>query len=1349
MKKTTSSYYLGLDIGTDSVGYAVTDKLYTLKKYKGEPMWGVHLFEEASLNDERRAFRTARPRLDRRQQRIHLLQELFAREIEKIDAHFFVRIKESALYPEDSKYGVSLFADRDYRDTDYHKQYPTIHHLIMDLIENPAPHDVRLVYVACAWLCAHRGHFLSEISKENIHELLDITTIYQELMDCFEEEKPWCCNDLDVFGSLLKKKCGVNKKYKELALLLFGAPKVPKKKDIASIDCEALLRLLCGGKVAPKLLFGNDEYTEVESFSLDKSDEELVPILGALGDDAQVVLKAKALFDWAVLADVLRGETFISRAKVDVYNQHKTDLFQLKYIIRKYNRKAYYAMFRQSGGTKINYEAYVKGNCAKQEDFCKYAKSVLKDIVPEEEDQCVLQELMTRIDNVTLCSRQVNLNNRVIPHQVYWAELKAILDNAVQYLPFLSEEVEGTTAVQKILSVFEFRVPYYVGPLNSASGHAWFKRKAEGKIYPWNFEQKVDLEASEQAFIDKMTATCTYLPGADVLPKNALCYESFSLLNEINSLAVNGRRISVEIKQCLYEELFSTRKKVTKKAIKDFLFARNYYTKEDLETLSGVDDTIKSSLGSRIAFRRLLESKKLTEHDVECIITRRTYTESKRRFMVWLEREYPTLSDNDRTYIGSLRFKDFGRLSRQLLCELYGTTSDSDTGEAMTVLDRMWTENITLMEVLSENYTYGAQITSIRKEYYSCHVSTLDDRLKEMYVSNAVKRPIIRTLDIVNDVVKTLGRAPDKIFVEMARGGKPEDKGKRTKTRLDNIRELYSECRNEDVRRLNEELAQMGDEAERRLQSDKLFLYYMQLGKCMYTGKPIELSQLATKSYDIDHIYPQSKVKDDSVHNNKVLVLSTANGEKGDVYPIKADIRHAMRGWWDYLQKCGLITAEKYKRLVRSEPFSEAEQWGFINRQLVETRQSTKALATLLSEKYPQSKIVYVKAGLVSEFRQEFDMLKSRAVNDLHHAKDAYLNVVVGNVYNERFTKQWFLTHRHDYNLKVKTIFAHEVKGTSGQLVWNGTQALGEVKDIVHKKNAIHLTRYAFCRKGGLFDQQPVKASEGLTPLKIDLPTEKYGGYNKTTATFFLFVKYTVGKKSDMMLMPVELLFADRVLSEVGFAEEYSKRTVSTIVGKTVSSISFPLGLRPVKIGTVFEFDGGYRAYLTGKSSAGRVIGLSTFMPLVLGYSWETYIKRLEKMTEKAKANPKFMYSAQYDGVTKEENEAVYAVLLNKLKQPPYCHCPANPAETLRAGQQRFAQLDVIEQAKCLLQIVTVFGRISGSDLSAIGGASKAAVTALSSVLSNWKKKYTDVRLVDMSASGLHQSRTDNLLELI
>ena len=83
----------GFDIGTDSVGWAVSNSEYKLKKYKNNLMWGVHLFDEAKQSAERRLFRTARRRLDRRKQRIILLKEFFVRAVCEKDENFFRRLK--------------------------------------------------------------------------------------------------------------------------------------------------------------------------------------------------------------------------------------------------------------------------------------------------------------------------------------------------------------------------------------------------------------------------------------------------------------------------------------------------------------------------------------------------------------------------------------------------------------------------------------------------------------------------------------------------------------------------------------------------------------------------------------------------------------------------------------------------------------------------------------------------------------------------------------------------------------------------------------------------------------------------------------------------------------------------------------------------------------------------------------------------------------------------------------------------------------------------------------------------------------------------------------------------------
>ena len=70
-------WYLGLDIGTASVGWAATDTEYKIIRKNKKRLWGVRLFEEATTAQERRTYRSNRRRLARRKWRLNLLEELF------------------------------------------------------------------------------------------------------------------------------------------------------------------------------------------------------------------------------------------------------------------------------------------------------------------------------------------------------------------------------------------------------------------------------------------------------------------------------------------------------------------------------------------------------------------------------------------------------------------------------------------------------------------------------------------------------------------------------------------------------------------------------------------------------------------------------------------------------------------------------------------------------------------------------------------------------------------------------------------------------------------------------------------------------------------------------------------------------------------------------------------------------------------------------------------------------------------------------------------------------------------------------------------------------------------------
>ena len=186
------------------------------------------------------------------------------------------------------------------------------------------------------------------------------------------------------------------------------------------------------------------------------------------------------------------------------------------------------------------------------------------------------------------------------------------------------------------------------------------------------------------------------------------------------------------------------------------------------------------------------------------------------------------------------------------------------------------------------SYFFHPLCTMTAKQFFMLHV-----------VSPAVKRPIWQTIKIVREITNIMGGAPKRIFVEVAR--EPGEKGVRKVSRRNQLLDLYKACKKE-APELYDRLA--NKESDNALRSDKLFLYYSQMGRCMYSGDAIDLDELFTNRYDIDHIYPQSKVMDDSI-DNRVLVKRDLNSKKTDTFPVSEEYRKAGKALWSTLLKKG------------------------------------------------------------------------------------------------------------------------------------------------------------------------------------------------------------------------------------------------------------------------------------------------------------------------------------------------------------------------------------------------------------------------------------------------------------
>ena len=167
LRNTKGDYNIGLDMGTNSVGWAVTDGAGQLTYFKGKPTWGSRLFDAAETAASARVPRGQRRRYVRRRWRLDLLQGLFEEEMTRVDPEFFIRLSQSRLLKEDRKEGHAyyrwpLFNDSDFTETDYYEKFPTIYHLRKWLMETDERADIRLIYLACHNIVKHRGNFLRQ-----------------------------------------------------------------------------------------------------------------------------------------------------------------------------------------------------------------------------------------------------------------------------------------------------------------------------------------------------------------------------------------------------------------------------------------------------------------------------------------------------------------------------------------------------------------------------------------------------------------------------------------------------------------------------------------------------------------------------------------------------------------------------------------------------------------------------------------------------------------------------------------------------------------------------------------------------------------------------------------------------------------------------------------------------------------------------------------------------------------------------------------------------------------------------------------------------------------------------------
>lgn len=387
-----------------------------------------------------------------------------------------------------------------------------------------------------------------------------------------------------------------------------------------------------------------------------------------------------------------------------------------------------------------------------------------------------------------------------------------------------------------------------------------------------------------------------------------------------------------------------------------------------------------------------------------------------------------------------------------------------------------------------------------------------------------------------------------------------------------------------------------------------------------------------------------------------------------------------------------------------------------------------------------QTEIVYVKAALASDFRHTYDMLKCREVNDFHHAKDAYLNVVVGNVYNVRCTHNLRnfirgLQENGPRGYSMNAMFKWDIPGAwvaeNGELQETQTKSLEIVKQMMAKNN-IRYTRYAFCQHGGLFDQMPVKKGKGQIPLKQDGPKSdmaKYGAYNNAKSKYFTLVSYSDKKGKEVrQLVPIDAVTEKAYLTD---PDGY----VSSYVG-VPAKVLIPC----IKYNACLSFD-GFRMHLSSKSGGGSTLVYKPAMQLVLSYEQEKYVRNVTKYLSQNKDRP----LNKYDGISAEENIELFDVLVDKMNHSILSLRFGSIGEKISGKAERFIVLSAEDQCVVLSEMLKILhANVMSGDLTKIGLAGKAGIVTTNSKISDIKG-VDSIKLIHQSITGLFEQQIELL----
>lgn len=476
--------------------------------------------------------------------------------------------------------------------------------------------------------------------------------------------------------------------------------------------------------------------------------------------------------------------------------------------------------------------------------------------------------------------------------------------------------------------------------------------------------------------------------------RNKMKEETLSLFAEPDEFELTGRRLlTQEEKEVLAKELF-IRERITKNDALKLLFENSRELDLNFKQIDG--DTTGSQLYQ--AYSQILEMsghepidfKKSADEIMEQ--TRAVFSslgwnanvlsfdssktlDTQDYYRLW-HLLYSFEGDNTNTGDGNLKQKiaKLCNIDLEYASALSAVTFIDDYGSLSAKAIRK------ILPYLKEGCQYDVACTyaGYRHSASSLTKKEIENKiLKEkldLLPKNSLRNPVVEKIlnqmvNVINELIVCYGR-PDEIRVELARELKKNQKEREELTRsiasttkeVEEIRTILQTefglahvSRNDIIRyRLYEELKDNGY-------------------KTLYSNTYIPREEIFSKKFDIEHIIPKARLFDDSL-SNKTLESRSVNIEKGNktAYDFVSE-KYGEEGLQAYINRCEALFKNK-KTKLRKLKMSECEiPTDFIERDLRNTQYIAKKALAMLNEIC--RRVVATTGSITDKLREDWQLI--------------------------------------------------------------------------------------------------------------------------------------------------------------------------------------------------------------------------------------------------------------------------------------------------------------------------------------------------------------------------------------